>query len=284
MTKRWNLRSEFKRAYCSEAANPSLSAPRSSTTYAKNLRTIIVDTVHLTDGAQQYIETWTLPGTSGNPRETASKATHASTTPLMAGLRRAVSPMTMPPAMPAHSSGGAVESTAWHQGDVFELTVAGSVEAILHYCDVTENERERITIKARALSHSGRIVFATAKGASREMTPEYGTLSFDGLIVCELHLLPGTLDAVTHLRRAGIRLVFMTAAPEDLAMYIARAAGITEHPKAARHGEFVTSPDHDVYASVTRINARRIIDALPQPSLIARHPLNELVRMLEASR
>lgn len=284
MTKRWDLRSEFTQAYRSTVVATSPPAPKSATAYATNLRTIVVDALHVTDGAQQFVETWTLPGVSGSPRETASQATYVSTTPLMTGLHRATSRTTTVPVLPARSGGGAVEWTAWHEGNSFHYTMAGSVEATLHYCDLTENERERITIRARALSQGGRIVFAAARGHSEDEAPRYGMLTFDGLVVCELHLLPGTRDAVAHLRHAGIRLVYVTTAPEDIAMYIAHAAGITDHPKAARHGGFATSSDHTVYANVTRVNARRIISALPQPLLIARHPLSDIVRMLEAYR
>jgi len=284
MTKRWDLRNEFARVYCSAAADTSLPATQTASAYAKSLRIIVVDALQLTDGTQRFIETWTLPGTSGIPRATANRATLTSTTPLMVGLHHATIGETTSHVAPAYSGRDAIEWTAWHQGNLLEITAAGSVEAVLHYCDVTENERERITMKARAMSRSGRIVFATATGTSHDTEPSYGTLNFDGLIVCELDLLPGTRDAVARLRHASIRLVYVTAAPEDVAIYIAHAAGITDHPKSGRHGDFVTSPDHDIYASVTRVNARRIISALPQPLLVAQHPISDVAHMLEACR
>lgn len=282
MNNKRELRREFARAYFSVVPGKFRRMPRGIAAHTKALQTLVVDTVHLTDGTQRLAEVWVLQGTNGTPLDTAAKATMKSAQPFMRGLYRALH--TMPAHKPAHVGSGAVEWTAWYHGDAFEFAMAGNVSNVLRYCDLTDNERERIMITARRLSRNGDLVWATAKGISRDKMPPRGTLMFDGLVSCTPQLLPGTVHAATRLRQLGIRLVYVTAAHEDIATYIARAAHITDYPKVARHARFTPSFEHAIYAHADRVSARRILRELPQPALVARHPLTDFVRMLECWR
>ncbi|MEO5949422.1 MAG: hypothetical protein ABIP74_03390 [Candidatus Saccharimonas sp.] len=283
MNKRRELVRDFARTYLHINLRTLAGVPHEIHELVKDLQTVIVDTIHLSNGTQTLIETWVLPGTAGAPKHTAHRATATSLQPLPRGLRLATAP-SRAPVQPADSGSGGVEWSAWHHGDVYELTVAGSVEEVLMYCETTDNERERIIMQARKLSQSDYIVYATARGLSKDARPTHGALAFDGLVVCRLHLLPGTIDAISRLKQRGVRIIYMTAAPEDLATYVAQTAHITDQPKIARHGRYASNHEHAIYARVSRINARKITAALPQPHIVALHPLPELVAMLDACR
>jgi len=283
MNKRRELVREFARTYFRINLHALARVPHEVHEQVEHLKTIVVDTAHLTDGSQTVMTTWMIPGMTGSTADTAHRATISSLRPLLRGLRRAtVASHTS--VKPAYTASDTVEWSAWHHGEVYELTAAGSIEEILIYCDLADNEREQITMQARKLSRDGLIVYATARGLSDDTTPAHGSLMFDGLVACKLHLLPGTTHAMSQLRTHGIQLVYMTSEPEDLATYVAHGAHITEHPKAARHGRYVSSTEHVVYARVNRINARKIVAMLPQPIIIARDPLATLVQMLDACR
>lgn len=283
MNKRSELVRDFAHTYFHINLGALARVPREIHTQVVNVQTIVVDTVHLTDGSQILVDTWTLPGTAARPDQTAHLATIASLQPLPRGLRRATT-SSQEAIKPAYSGVSDVEWSAWHHGEEYELTIAGSIEETLPYCDLSDTEHEQVIMQARRLSHGGHIVYATAKGFSKDTIPMRGTLKFDGLVACKLELLPGTLHAISTLRARGIKLVYMSSGPEDVATFVAHAARITEHPKIARHGRYATSDGHTIYARVTRINARNIIAALPQPVLVSHHPIATLVDMLDACR
>lgn len=276
-------RKEFARRYVARTgmfSNPTHQARALAT----SLRTIVVDTAHLTDGRQVVTRSWLATQEPADPLVTAHLATVASTSPLMKGLHDATTMPLMRKERPAATGSGDVEWSAWHDGSRFTLTVTGGIAHVLGRCDVTENEREQIILQARKFTHGHHIVFATATGTSDQATLSTETLIFEGLVVCSLSLLPGTAHAIARLRALDIRLAYITTEPEDTATAIAHAAGITIHPKTARHADFANSPDHAIYAHATRVNTRRIIASLPQPLIIARHSLAELVVLLDACR
>jgi len=283
MNKRRELARDFARTYFHISLRGLAPIPHEIREHVAQLKIVIVDTLHLTDGAQTLKGTWTLPGNSANPADTAHRATIASVRPLPSGLRVATA-ASHTPHTPADSGNGSIEWSAWHFGDTYELAVAGSIEEVLMYCDVTENEREMITMQARTLSSDGHVVYATARGVSEHTKPILSSLSFDGLIACELHLHPGTLPAIARLRSHGIRVIYMSAEPEDVATCVAQAAHINIRSEAARRSSYVTTTTHAVYARVTRITARKIVAALHEPHIISQHPLSELVDMLDACR
>lgn len=285
MNERRVLRQRCIAAYSSMAPGPLGGVPKEFRAQLHRLKTVVVDTPQLTNGAQTVRATWTLPGMIGDVSLIAHRATAGSSDTLLRGLHSAThSGHKLPPA-PVHHSQPAIAWTAAHAGDIFELAVAGSVNDTLTYCDLTENERERIVVAARTLSRGGHVVYAIATGKEPHVEElRHGQLSFVGLVACSLELLPGTRRAIEQLRTRGSAIVYMSALPEDTATYIAHAAGITRHPKTARHGHYASDAEHAIYASVTRVSARRLLAALPQPQLVARHPLAQFVDMVDACR
>ena len=284
MTVRRNLQRDFADSYVRSSANGLVPTIRKAATLAHDIHTIVVDTTHLTDGTQRLAETWTLAATSLSPQDTAYRATTHSTRALIRGLHRACKDSSQIAASPAEVGSEDVEWASWHHGENLELTIAGSVSSVLHYCDVTENEREAITLAARRLSVGNHIAFAAAHTVSKQAHLHAGTLTFDGLVSCVLHAYPGTYEAISQLREQGKRVVYMTTEPEDIATNVGHACGIVNRPAPARHANFVSSASHAIYANVNRRTARHIMDTLPQPVLIARHQLNTLNSMFDAFR
>ena len=284
MNKRRALRSEFVHSYFNASLSPLGGVPSRVGHEIASLKTIVVDTAHLTHGYQTYQTAWTLQANEITPEETAYKATIASSHLLMKGLRDALTSTYHDSTEPAASGSGVIDWSSWYHGESFEVTVAGSIEEVMSYCDLTENEREQIIIQARSMAHGNYIAYGTARGVSADAKPKLGDLHFTGIVVTELHLLSGTIAALTELHHRGINVVYMTAEPEDIATHIATAAHLTSHPKIARHGAYARAGDHGIYARLDRVRARRILEQLPHPVLVARHPLGELVRMLDACR
>ena len=282
MTVRRDLQREFADSYVRSSTNGLVPTTQKATTLAHDTQTIVVDTINLTDGTQGLAETWTLAATSLSPQDTAYRATAHSTRALMRGLHNACKDSAPIALVPAEVGSEDVEWASWHHGANLELTIAGNVSSVLHYCDVTENEREAISLAARRLSVGNHIVFAAAHTLSKQAHLQAGTLTFDGLVSSVLHAYPGTHEAISQLREQGKRVVYMTAEPEDIATHVGHACGIVDRPSPARHADFVSSASHAIYANVNRRTARHIMDTLPQPVLIARHQLDTLYRMFDA--
>jgi magnesium-transporting ATPase (P-type) len=283
MNKGRELQRQFADTYIRSQKRIPIALRSEAARYAKHLQTVVVDTIHLTDGEQTVVGSWVHPEMGGSPMATAHDATIASTSLLMKGLHQATA-ISSTHVQPIHTDSGEIEWSVWHQGAEYEVVAAGSVEAITHYCDLTENEYETIMLAARRLSHEGHLVYATARSVSADQIPRLNAMRFNGLIACSLHLLPGTLHAITGLRAWGIRLVYVTSLPEETASAIAEAAHMTKYPKVARHGKFTTDLDHAIYARVDRVSSRRLLHDLPQPLLVSRHPLSMLYAMLDTFR
>lgn len=284
MTVRRDLQQKFADSYIRSTSDTLAPTIRNATLLAHEVSTIIVDTVHLTNGAQELDTTWTLPGFSSTPLDTAYRATIHSTPPLMQGLHHASSMSENVTVQPSDSGSEDVEWAAWHHGNELELTIAGSVSAVLRYCDITENEREVITLAARRLSVGNHVVFAAAHSVAKRQNLQTGSFTFDGLISCLLHAYPGTHEAIAQLREKGKRVIYMTPEPEDIATYIGHACGVVDQPSAAQHTNFTSSTSHSIYAHANQRAASRLIRALPPSVLIARHHIGTINNMLDAFR
>jgi phosphoglycolate phosphatase-like HAD superfamily hydrolase len=279
MIKRRSELQEFARSYTTVRMGMFGIVPRSVRAKFRALRTLVVDASQISDGTQHLVRTWQNNASDHSPEITAYYATRHSTAPLMRGLHTSLhSYATID--TPAYRHGSdEVEWTAWHQGAEYLLAAVGGIRETLQLCDATDTEREQAMLKARALAHEGHIVYATAHHISHQPQPHHGTMTFDGLVVCALSTFPGTHHALASLRHDDVRVVYMTSDPEDIATQVARAAGIVEHPKIARHGNFVHDTDHALYAHITRVNAPRILKQLPSPYMIARDPIARFVHM-----
>lgn len=278
------LRQTFARVYCGDSLGIRSIISRDVTRYARSVQTVVVDTEHLTTGVQHLKASWTLPEDTGNPVEVAHRATAHSSSMLMRGLHHATATHKREAVDSVSAGSGEVEWTAQHLGGHFVLSAAGNVGHILHFCELTENENERIIVTARKLIHQGYIVYAVATSEGASDKPQVHRMHFGGLVACSLDLLPNTHGAIEYLRTHLIRLVYITSLPEDLATQIAHAAHLTTHPKIARHSQFVSDTSHSIYAHADRVNSRRIVQNLPQPLLIAQHPIGEITAMIEAYR
>ena len=281
---RHDLRLRFAQTYCDSPLGVTSALGGKAKRYARDVKTLVVDTVHLTAGVQHHAREWTLPHETGSPIEVAHRATTQSRSSLMRGLHVATAVDGNSSVRPAYAESADIEWTARHRGGQFDITAVGSVEHMLHMCDITENEHERIMIAARQLAHSGDIVYAAASYVGESPYPQPRRMHFEGLVACALTLLPGTRAAIEYLREQEIRLVYITSLPEDTATQIAHAAHITTHPKIARHSQFAHDTSHATYAHADRTNSQRIIQQLPRPVIVARNSLSELVAMIRAYR
>lgn len=284
MNKRRALRNEFVRSYFGATLGPLGTIPLGITRDIHALKTVVVDTPHLTNGYQTFESSWVLQAGEMPPEEVAYRATAASRGILASGLHEALTTRFHDLTEPAAAGSNDVEWSSWYHGASFQHTITGSVEEVAKYCDLTENEREQIVIQARSMAHGDHIVYGAAHGISSHTAPQTGEHNFTGLVVTSLHLASGTTSGLAALRERGIRVVYMTGESEDLATYVTNAAHLNTHAKVARHAAYAQGGDHTIYAHIDRVNARRIVTQLPQPTVILRHPVAEFVHMLDACR
>lgn len=279
MTSRKELLNNFLYTYYGTETHSGFTLALSAAVkkHIQNIRTIVVDVAHLSNGVVSINSTWTIAST--DPLKTAAMATVATKDPLRGALAAAL-PESAAPTQPIKSFSGRIDYCSWYLGDKYEVYAAGSISRILHLCDLTENERELILLESRRLSSSGQIAFATASGILSNPDPAPGTMTFDGLVICNLQIYEGTQAAVEGLRKLGIDVILMTSEPEDMATLIARAGHILKRATGARNAKYA-STDHQVFSNVTRQNARKILRKLNPEVIVARHTLVELFGIIK---
>ena len=97
-----------------------------------------------------------------------SKAINESDDPLDTALQHYLhtNSVVLPPHLPLYDTGfdrhAGISSTIWHYGADYQLVVKGMPEHILAQCDLSENEREALTIRMHSMSAFGAHIVALA--------------------------------------------------------------------------------------------------------------------------
>lgn len=110
-----------------------------------------------------------------------------------------------------------VSGTLWHHGAEYHFAVKGSPEYILNRCDLSDSERESITLQLRSMAQSGDSVIAVATGISSrtlrniiELKPSE-RLSFTGLIAVTSEIAPTARQLISTAQQRGIALYLTSA-------------------------------------------------------------------------
>lgn len=150
-----------------------------------------------------------------------------------------------------HGMSGAL----WHTGATYTLAIKGLPERVLAYCDLTDNEREAVTLEIQKLSSSGALIIAVAHAALSQPISSLGELhshqlTFSGLISLA-NTIPGDIrELVRQARARGVSLRLLTGTHQQAAFAVASQLGIASHPSEIRDARHLHATPHTVQGGI----------------------------------
>jgi magnesium-transporting ATPase (P-type) len=204
------------------------------------ITTILIDSSDvLTSDRQAVSSMWQPRHAQSNIGSIAAKAINTSSDGLDAALTEYIHThsMTMPLYEPFHRIAFDHQSGAsgniWHHGAEYYITIKGTPELILNHCDISENERESITMQLHAMSANGAVVIAVAAGMVPHSISRLADLktteklSFVGLISLQIDLSADARQLIAQAKAKDITVYICTGQHSTAAYYLTSQLGLT---------------------------------------------------------
>jgi Ca2+-transporting ATPase len=125
-----------------------------------------------------------------------------------------------------------ISGNVWHHGADYQVTVKGAPERILDLCDLSENERESITLQLHTLSASGADIIALAEGifphAIKKLTDLKSSekLIFVGFVSLQMSVSSSARQLIALAKTQSMRIYLCTGKHQTASYYIAEQLGI----------------------------------------------------------
>ena len=206
---------------------PRLGVPRSVRRRANGIDTIIIDSSALSDGALIFAQAYGVDTDAHSIIDMAHRALVGNTADRSQLIRTGLPHFTAPPYDPVTSHEGKLTHSSWHHGESFQTYWIGEVTDIIHYADLTENEREQFAHTAHKFATQGRHVYAVGYSKTSQppkAAPAADSLTSIGLIAFHITLHPETVLALEELRTVGIRVVYASCDSPSAATTLAHLA------------------------------------------------------------
>lgn len=233
-----------------------------------------------------------------------SKAINESDDPLDAALHRymQVNSIVLPPHLPLHDTGfdrqSGISNTIWHYGADYQVVAKGMPEHILEKCDLSENEREALTIRMHSMSAFGAHIVAVATVTVKHPIKDLGDLrmneklTFVGFVSLQRTVSDEARQLITAASHRGITLYLTTAQHPAAAYSLAQRLGIASQlyqvvdartfDVASDDNRAATLKTARVFARATAEHRQHITDILldtdPRLSIVA--SLDDLRKLL----
>lgn len=255
------------------------------------ITTIATDkTGTLTKNQLTVHELWAPGGRLAALHKTLAGATIPSNDPLDHALSLYTKKRTQVKAPPAASvyefeHGLALSGAGYYYGEEFQVYLKGSPEAILHSCQLSTTEHEKITAELHHLTGLGYRVIAFAHVNLRTMPktlrdlPKKASLTFDGFAAIADVLRTEAKPAIARAQAAGISVRMITGDHFETAFHIGQKLGLVQHRSQvfdsrnmSRHTDAELSEiiaDTYVFSRVTPERKHRLLSLLKQTDITA---------------
>lgn len=197
---------------------------------AKSIQTVVIDARALSDGSLSFPKTIGIDETDSSILENARRALVANTSPLATRLRDALGRTSGTPYDPNDSSDGKFIRSSWHHGATYWSYWLGKLPDILHFADLTENEREQLSAISRRENSSGCQTFGVAFSHDTKLPgrqPAKQSLREVGVLSLQRTVYPDAAFAIEQMREAGIEVVLATDEDADTTTMLAHTTCLT---------------------------------------------------------
>lgn len=227
---------------------PRLGVPRSIQRRAADIDTIVIDSSALTDGTLTFAQAY---GVDTNPHDIvdiAHRALVGNTANRSKLIKAGMPRVATLPYDPMVSHEGRLTHSTWHHGEVYQTYWLGEVSDVIHYADVTENEREQLIHTAHKFGTQGRRVYAVGRTTTARpptATPASHSLASVGLITFHVALHAETAFAIEQVRAAGVRIVYASSDTPGAVTMLAHLACLVPATVIAKDAEHTAASNRD---------------------------------------
>lgn len=158
-----------------------------------------------------------------------------------------------------------ISGTVAHHGETYQLAIKGLPERVLEYCDMSDNERELVTMQLQAMSNQGLYIVAIASGITLRPIKHLHDLkkdeklTFTGLVGLKLGVSSVARQLITAAADQHINLYLCTGLHPTATYYLASQINLAMQPSDvydARHLDVIRPEEIITLVAGTNVFAR----------------------------
>lgn len=159
----------------------------------------------------------------------------------------------------------AISGNIWHQGAQYAVAIKGMPEQVLDLCDLSDNERESISLQLQSLSAAGNYIVALASGLFKRDIKSINTLrpneklTFIALVSITVTIPSSSRQLIDSFGSRGIHTYIVTGQHPAAGLHLGQQLGLV-----VSESEVLDARHIDV------MDDQAIFDALKRVSVIAR--------------
>lgn len=238
--------------------------------------TILIDNFTILTDDQLTVDTiWQQRHTPSNLAHVLAQTINLSGNPLDKALIQymSVRALSLTNHQPLHdfvfSHQTGVSGAIWHHGAEYQLAIKGMPERVLDHCNMSENEREVVTMQLHTMSAAGLYVIALATGVAQRPVKHVSDLkkneklSFVGLVGLKLGVSSAVRQCMAQAASKGISIYLTTGLHPVSAYYLANQLGMASRPSDvydAQQLDAINPATHLTIVSTTNVFARATSD------------------------
>lgn len=125
----------------------------------------------------------------------------------------------------------------WHNGGDYNLAVKGLPETVIAHCDLSDNERESITLQLHALCKDGGYVVAVGRATIKKPIKSLSELSaghslqFVGFVILDVTMAHSTKTLLTQAVASGVKPYILTGQHPVAGFHLASQLGLAARPQ-----------------------------------------------------
>lgn len=125
----------------------------------------------------------------------------------------------------------------WHHGSEYQIAIKGTPEYILNYCDMSENERESVTLQLQTMSGNGSYCVAVASGVLQRPIKHITDLrhkeklQFVGLVSLQLEVASTARQCISDAASRGMTIYLGTSLHPAATYHLASQLGLASQPQ-----------------------------------------------------
>lgn len=131
---------------------------------------------------------------------------------------------------------GGVSGNIWHHGAEYQVTLKGNPEQVLNLCDLSENERESLTLQLHTMSATGIDVVALAEGLFSRPIKKPSELNRDekftfvGFVGVQLAVSGEARQLIAMAKSHAMRIYLCTGKHQSVGYFLGEQLGIIHTP------------------------------------------------------
>lgn len=237
----------------------------------RQLTTLIVDTPNLIGDHYRYARAWSGAMESDEVVAVATHALTGATNAMPCAVRACLPLLTKAGHPPIATADHTLTWASWHHGGDYETYWFGDITTLLHYADITDTEREQLTLKARKAITEGKLAYAVGQSLTHELPhAPHQVITRVGLIFVTPSVHSGTISAIHDIKKQGIAIVYASHDDTYTVTALAQLVGI-----AAKNETAITMTTgriqairHTLYAGATPAALHQLLASLPPESTL----------------